>query len=223
MHDIKKALAIAFKRHAVAFIIFAFCWVNLGWSLVGDWSMSFGGVSYNYVDAGWRSSGLLNCRGYLVIAFRQSSYMTGGMLPADWKSRQPIRRVLPWSVTASMNIGPSMFDWKTNNGILDDRPRVLCPGIVENWQSTGPGTEFYNRGFAIHWAWLAALASLVPMISIIRARRLARPGCCIACGYDLRATPDRCPECGTLSTVKISRHTAKPGRDDPALFGRDES
>jgi hypothetical protein len=49
------------------------------------------------------------------------------------------------------------------------------------------------------------LCSLWVML-VIRQRRLARDGNhCQNCGYDLRATPDRCPECGMIPAAPAPR------------------
>ena len=48
--------------------------------------------------------------------------------------------------------------------------------------------------------WSLALPPLIPpAVALARARRRRRrlrDHRCLQCGYDLRATPDRCPECG---------------------------
>jgi len=42
--------------------------------------------------------------------------------------------------------------------------------------------------------WVVAVAAR----RYYRRHRLGDSGFCVACGYDLRATPDRCPECGKV-------------------------
>jgi hypothetical protein len=55
-----------------------------------------------------------------------------------------------------------------------------------------------------HWAIVLPTAVLaVPFVRVlvdrVRLGKRLRVGVCSSCGYDIRATPDRCPECGMIA------------------------
>jgi hypothetical protein len=67
-------------------------------------------------------------------------------------------------------------------------------------------TSGYLWWTADYWK-LTIIAIAVPCLrlsaSLRQMRRRNRLGLCHACGYDLRATPERCPECGTVPRKSI--------------------
>ena len=85
-----------------------------------------------------------------------------------------------------------------------------------------PGARYDRYGaqswlIEIHYLWPLLLLGIAPPIWLLRRRarrRRREAGRCRACGYDLRATPDRCPECGTAPRPNRPAPSEQPTTDN---------
>jgi hypothetical protein len=81
------------------------------------------------------------------------------------------------------------------------------------FESGFPGKDWDWRGRRVavpHWALVAVLLAPAEwmLVGHLRHRRRTGAGLCGTCGYDLRASPDRCPECGTAATSAVATPAA---------------
>lgn len=185
------------------------CVVNMLWSYAGGWSFTLGALSEyrgaHLVSHAW--IGIDSSRGCLTIAERDGQRYRWSIYPQNeplrpnhafrgwsFKPRFELPRELP-----SPWMQPNPFAWPPNNS----------PHVYESrvWRVA---LEPYKRGYyiarkaTVQWWVLCIVAAVMPAIRIIlwiiRYERFPA-GFCPACGYDLRATPDRCPECGTAPSA----------------------
>ena len=98
------------------------------------------------------------------------------------------------------------------------RPPVSTPTPGQGlWQKLGfyyRGDTFEDTYLSVPFWSLAAVTGLPLLLSATTWRRRhralrRRKGLCVHCGYDLRATPHRCPECGRAASA--SSETASYG------------
>jgi hypothetical protein len=88
----------------------------------------------------------------------------------------------------------------------------IAPWALNRSASKGPQTSRYEHGVQVP-AWFATIALLSPamtwatMFWVRRRRRADRLDAnrCLTCGYDLRASTGRCPECGSVIPVEQGR------------------
>jgi hypothetical protein len=100
------------------------------------------------------------------------------------------------------------------HGFYFDHRESTSPMLISNGEQFDipvEGTATVRTWFVSIPLWPLVLALLLsPAVSFRtwhKRRRLARSGSCTRCGYDLRATPDRCPECGMVPAASAGQWT----------------
>jgi hypothetical protein len=117
---------------------------------------------------------------------------------------RPSRMDINWLLSGTVNPG-SQSGRAIEIGYTTPPPAPSnCFGFAATHWDAMPGTTPPGSMHAVGVPWWAVVActAAAPFVYTtrrLRRRRLQRVGLCPNCGYDLRATPGRCPECGTVA------------------------
>jgi hypothetical protein len=108
--------------------------------------------------------------------------------PAEFRGRAPARRLLPWfRSTDEMAPAPMALP---AGGWFAQAPQPPPPP---------PTMVVVGHRWGLPFWFLMLAAVVLPALRLVvylRRRRRLNTGFCQDCGYDLRASPGRCPECG---------------------------
>jgi hypothetical protein len=178
----RRVLTILAAMSAIVFFLAAGMRVRAvttsNWASYTSWNES--ACQINYYSSGWYGA-------YFMMHRRQVG---------DVNSKGLKGARLGWVYGSSRRFRPGDAPWPwfhfTHEKNLGRMAGTSELHPLENWQ------------LDIRLWPVILLSAIIPLLwtrVFLRERRRKRVGLCPVCGYDLRESPQRCPECGTASTA----------------------
>ena len=119
-------------------------------------------------------------------------------LPAEFRDE------LPEALAEGVSAATSSKAWlgQEERTPLGFRGGVRTVGGVRQFVSERWTWTTHAAWGRLRYRWWVLFAAVLPGLWVFRRLRALwrrKPGHCRVCNYDLRASPERCPECGTLA------------------------
>ncbi|MGB7160017.1 MAG: hypothetical protein WBD40_18265 [Tepidisphaeraceae bacterium] len=149
-------------------------------------------IELDYTSATRREFAVLSENGILLVGTTRRRFHDPALRDAEFDPSDRGPRHVVWEYDSRPAHADSVvgFDLLAKFGLS-----------VKRYVGTDPAGKVSGGSSEVHVTYvllmvLALPAPLIALLSRWRRRHRLHHGLCPGCGYDLRASPDRCPECG---------------------------